>query len=155
MKRKLLGGIGVSLGLLWLASCTPYQQQAGVVGGIAGAAAGAVFGDDHQDVIAGAAAGAAVGAGAAAVHENHTRQRDYARYGIPPSSSASSGSTRSSSPSSSSPEPSGSEYPTAQRTENPDEVLSPYAPHHRINVAGFKSGQLARDPKNQKIFRIP
>jgi hypothetical protein len=46
-------------------------------------------------------------------------------------------------------------YPVAQRTENPDQVLSPYEPYNVIDVAGFKSGQLARDPSNQKIFRIP
>jgi len=46
-------------------------------------------------------------------------------------------------------------YPTAQRTANPDQVLSPYEPFNVIDVAGFKSGQLARDPSNQKIFRIP
>jgi hypothetical protein len=46
-------------------------------------------------------------------------------------------------------------YPTAQPTTNPDQVLSPYEPYNLIDVAGFKSGQLARDPSNQKIFRIP
>jgi hypothetical protein len=46
-------------------------------------------------------------------------------------------------------------YPTATRTENPDQVLSPYEPYNVIDVAGFKSGQLARDPSNQKIFRVP
>ncbi len=46
-------------------------------------------------------------------------------------------------------------YPTAQRTENPDQVISPYEPYNVIDVAGFKPGQLARDPSNQKIFRIP
>lgn len=46
-------------------------------------------------------------------------------------------------------------YPTAQRTANPDQVLSPYEPYNVIDVAGFKSGQLARDPSNKKIFRIP
>jgi hypothetical protein len=46
-------------------------------------------------------------------------------------------------------------YPTAQPTANPDQVLSPYEPYNVIDVAGFKSGQLARDPPNQKIFRIP
>jgi len=46
-------------------------------------------------------------------------------------------------------------YPTAERTANPDQVLSPYEPYNVIDVAGFKSGQLARDPSNQKIFRIP
>ncbi len=46
-------------------------------------------------------------------------------------------------------------YPTATRTANPDQVLSPYEPFNVIDVAGFKSGQLARDPSNQKIFRVP
>lgn len=46
-------------------------------------------------------------------------------------------------------------YPTATRTANPNEVLSPYEPFNVIDVEGFKSGQLARDPSNQKIFRIP
>lgn len=46
-------------------------------------------------------------------------------------------------------------YPTAQRTANPDQVISPYDPYNVIDVAGFKSGQLARDPSNQKIFRVP
>ena len=136
-----------------MVSCTAYQQQAGLIGGVAGAAAGAVFGDDHQDVIAGAAAGAAVGAGAAAVHESQVRKRDYARYGIPPQEESApqtrpNSNTRPATPSN-------PEYPVAQRTDNPNEVLSPYAPHKRINVEGFKPGQLARDPSNQKIFRVP
>jgi hypothetical protein len=46
-------------------------------------------------------------------------------------------------------------YPTARGTDNPDEVISPYEPYNVIDVAGFKSGQLARDPSNNKIFRIP
>jgi hypothetical protein len=117
---------------------------------VAGGLAGAAFGDDHQDVIAGAAAGAAVGAGAAAIHENHVRQRDYARYGIPPENE-SQPAPRTQTP----PAPQQTDYPVAQRTDDPNEVLSPYPPHHRINVEGFKAGQLARDPKNQKIFRVP
>jgi len=46
-------------------------------------------------------------------------------------------------------------FPTATRTEKPDQVLSPYEPYNVIDVGGFKSGQLARDPSNQKIFRVP
>ncbi len=46
-------------------------------------------------------------------------------------------------------------YPTAERTANPDQVLSPFEPYNVIDVAGFRSGQLARDPSNNKIFRIP
>ena len=46
-------------------------------------------------------------------------------------------------------------YPTATRTANPDQVLSPYEPFNVIDVAGFASGKLVRDPSNQKIFRVP
>lgn len=46
-------------------------------------------------------------------------------------------------------------YPTAERTANPDQVLSPYEPYNVIDVAGFPSGKLVRDPSNQKIFRVP
>lgn len=48
-----------------------------------------------------------------------------------------------------------SSYPTAQRTANRDQVLSPYAPYNVIDVEGFKTGQLAKDPSNGKIFRVP
>jgi hypothetical protein len=51
--------------------------------------------------------------------------------------------------------PAVSTYPTATRTANPSQVLSPYEPFNVIDVDGFKSGQLARDPSNQKIFRVP
>lgn len=46
-------------------------------------------------------------------------------------------------------------YPTAERTDNPNRVLSPYSPYNVIDVTGFKSGQLAKDPSNGKIFRVP
>jgi hypothetical protein len=46
-------------------------------------------------------------------------------------------------------------YPTAKRTANPNEVISPYSPYNVIDVQGFKSGDLAKDPSNKKIFRIP
>lgn len=51
--------------------------------------------------------------------------------------------------------PTRDQYPTAQRTNNPNRVLSPYAPYNVIDVEGFRSGQLAKDPSNGKIFRIP
>ena len=47
------------------------------------------------------------------------------------------------------------EYPTARSTAKPGEVISPYEPYNVIDVTGFTSGQLARDPSNKKIFRIP
>jgi hypothetical protein len=47
------------------------------------------------------------------------------------------------------------EYPTAETTGTPGRVISPYAPYNVIDVEGFKSGALAKDPSNGKIFRVP
>lgn len=47
------------------------------------------------------------------------------------------------------------EYPTARPSDTPDEVISPYEPHNKVKVDGFKSGQLARDPYTGKVFRVP
>lgn len=52
-------------------------------------------------------------------------------------------------------QPTRDQYPTAERTDNPNQVLSPYAPYNVIDVEGFRSGQLAKDPSNGKIFRVP
>lgn len=51
--------------------------------------------------------------------------------------------------------PTRDQYPVAERTANPNQVLSPYAPYNVIDVEGFRSGQLAKDPSNGKIFRVP
>jgi hypothetical protein len=51
--------------------------------------------------------------------------------------------------------PTRDEYPTAEKTDNPNQVLSPYSPYNVIDVEGFRSGQLAKDPSNGKIFRVP
>ncbi len=47
------------------------------------------------------------------------------------------------------------EYPVAKPTHNPDQVISPYEPYNVIDVSGYHSGQMVRDPSNRKIFRIP
>lgn len=47
------------------------------------------------------------------------------------------------------------DYPYARKTNNPNQVVSPYAPYNVIDVEGFKSGQPAKDPSNGKIFRVP
>lgn len=47
------------------------------------------------------------------------------------------------------------EYPIARPTANKNQVISPYEPFNVIDVEGFSSGQLARDPSNKKIFRVP
>ena len=46
-------------------------------------------------------------------------------------------------------------YPVAERTDNLNQVLSPYSPYNVIDVEGIRSGQLAKDPSNGKIFRVP
>ena len=53
------------------------------------------------------------------------------------------------------PSPRIGEYPLARPTSKPNEVISPYEPHHTIDISGFSPGQLARDPSNKKIFRVP
>ncbi|MEP4078093.1 hypothetical protein [Haloferula sp.] len=76
----------------------------------------------------------------------------YERYGIPqdePGDEVSSQSGQSQS------QPGSATYPAARKTDNPNIVESPYSPNHKVNVRGFSSGQLARDPQNGKIFRIP
>lgn len=134
----------MALVALGLVSCTGYQQQGALIGGLAGAGLGAAFGDDHQDVIAGAAVGAGLGAAGAAAHENVVRQRESA-YRQPPSQGGQAP-----------PPPQESEdYPTAQRTTTPGEVLSPYPPHNRIDVTGFSRGALVKDPQTGEIFRVP
>ena len=48
------------------------------------------------------------------------------------------------------------DYPVAERTGTPNRVISPYGPNFNvIDITGFVSGQLARDPSNNKIFRVP
>lgn len=71
--------------------------------------------------------------------------RDDARYGIPPDEPTVEPSTESAAVA----------YPAARKTSNPDEVESPYPPHHRVNVRGFQRGQFAKDPKSGKIFVVP
>jgi hypothetical protein len=130
-----------------LGQCTPYQQQSAMIGGIAGGAIGALVGDDGDDVLRGAAAGAAAGTAAAAIHEDSARRRGSApgSYGNPPPT----GGTPGQAP------PSASDYPVARRTDNPNYVIIPYEPYNVIDVSGFRSGDLARDPGTGKIFRVP
>lgn len=47
------------------------------------------------------------------------------------------------------------EYPWARQTSKASEVISPYEPYHTIDISGFSHGQLARDPSNKRIFRVP
>lgn len=47
------------------------------------------------------------------------------------------------------------EFPTARLTEVPNVVVSPYEPFNKVDVSDYKPGELARDPYNKKIFRVP
>ncbi|GAA5481376.1 hypothetical protein [Haloferula sargassicola] len=143
---------------LMLASCTTGQQSGAVIGAVAGGLAGAAFGDDHQDVVAGAAVGAGLGAGAAAIRENEMRKRNYDRYGIPQDGPET---YQRQAPPIEDPEPPSrggnlsGDYPTANPSGTPNQVVSPYPPYKKIDVSGFSSGQLAKDPTSGKIFRVP
>lgn len=133
-----------TLGLLGLiTACTPPQQRGAAYGGLGGAALGAVAGDSRSDVITGAAVGAAVGTGVAAINEDAKRRQEaeetyYGSRSTPRDDT-----------------PTRGNYPTAERTNNPAIVLSPYAPYPPVNVEGYRSGQLVKDPSNLKIFRVP
>jgi len=135
--------------LLLVVSCSPHQQRGAAYGALGGAAIGAVAGDDRRDVIRGAAIGAAVGTGIAAATEPTSPGQPDNRYGNE------GGYDQAPAPAPAR-QPSGpGSYPYAEKTSNADQVISPYPPYNVIDVAGFRSGQLARDPSNQKIFRIP
>jgi hypothetical protein len=129
--------------------CTPHQQQGAVIGALGGAAVGALAGDDSRDVARGAAIGAAVGTGVAAMTEpGHPGTTPPPRYGA--------GGTPAPGPATgTAPPPAPDDYPVARRTAKPNEVISPFPPYNVIDVTGFQSGQLARDPSNQEIFRVP
>jgi hypothetical protein len=154
MTKFILAGLA---GLMVLnTSCTQYQAQGAGVGALAGGAIGAMAGDRH-DALRGAAIGAALGTGVAAIQENERRKAEadaeYYRGGQNRESGYPDETPSRPRPNSGS---SGQNYPTAERTENPDRVISPYGPNFNvIDVSGFRSGQLARDPSNQKIFRVP
>lgn len=45
--------------------------------------------------------------------------------------------------------------PVAKRSEIYGRVVSPYPPHHELDVNGLPPGSLARDPVSRLIFRLP
>jgi hypothetical protein len=126
-----------SAAVLTLSSCTPGQQQGAGIGALGGGALGAIFGDDSDDVVRGAAIGAAAGAGAAAIKESNDRKAgNYNSGGDQPA-----------------PKPKKtSKYPLATPIAGTtSQVISPYKPHNVIDVKGFRTGQLARDPSTAPI----
>jgi hypothetical protein len=117
------------------ASCTPYQQQGAAVGGVTGAAVGAIAGGSGTSTAQGALLGAGIGATAAAMQESSRNQN-----------SGNNDPSRA---------PRRNDYPYAERTSTPGEVLSPYSPYNVMDVHGLRSGSLARDPSCGKMFRVP
>jgi hypothetical protein len=155
MIKILLSGLA---GLLLLNSCTQYQAQGAGVGALGGAAIGALAGNDRRDVLRGAAIGAALGTGVTAMQENERRrmQQDEGYYRGNPNDGRNNGYPYENSQQPPSRSTGRQDYPVAERTDNPNRVISPYGPNYNvIDVSGFKSGQLARDPSNQKIFVVP
>ncbi len=120
-------GLGVAAMAFGTTSCETNAKTGALAGAAAGAAIGAARGGEGA-VLKGAAAGAAVGAAAGYV----IKARRYKSSGGEPNSS----------------------YPYAKRTNNPDIVLSPYG-GHQVDVKGFSRGELAIDPKTNKVFRVP
>ena len=48
-----------------------------------------------------------------------------------------------------------SKLPIAQWSNSPGQVISPFPPHHHLDVKGLPSNSLAKDPANGQIFRLP
>jgi hypothetical protein len=46
-------------------------------------------------------------------------------------------------------------YPEAKRSKRPGFHFSPYEPYELLDTRGIDTGELAKDPGNGKIFRIP
>ena len=152
MTKIILGALA---GVFVLNSCTRYQAQGAGVGALGGAAVGALAGNDRRDVARGAAIGAALGTGIAAAQENERRRQtppdDYYRG----DGGGYREEYREEYRRETSPAPR-QDYPYAERTGSPNRVVSPYGPNYNvIDVTGFRSGQLAKDPSNGKIFRVP
>lgn len=116
-----------------LASCSQYQQQGAAMGGLAGGALGAVAGRDTESTITGAALGAGLGAGIAALQENQRAAADPYRAPASPIN----------------------DYPYAEKTRTPGEVISPYPPFNVMDVRGLRAGSLALDPSSNRKFRVP
>ncbi len=123
-------------------SCTPLQQQGASVGALGGAAIGALTGKTSTDIARGAAIGAAAGAGAAVVKEQHEKSQG----------AYNTGGNQTPQVSQTAPPP---QYLVATTTSTPGHVRSPYAPYQVVNVKGFKSGQLAKVPGTNQVFRLP
>lgn len=140
MKMTPILAAGLLSGAFSFVSCTPTQQTYGLGGAAAGAALGAITGGETKDVVRGAAIGGAAGTGYAVYKE---RQGGGTQPNVAP-------------PIPQTPPPAqSSDYPKAYPSGTPDIVISPYKPHNKVRVKGFKAGDLAQDPTTGKVFVVP
>jgi Glycine zipper len=114
--------------------------ETGGEGAKTGAIAGALIGGITQGDIRGAARGAAIGAGTGyLIGRAAERERRYGYYDDDPYYERRVG----------------HRYPVARRTGRRGFVISPYPPHHVIDVRGIPSGARVIDPSNDRVFIRP
>ena len=131
--NKLTVGVVVAMCIV-LAGCTATEQGAGY-GTLGGAAIGGAVGGWRGAAI-GAGAGALTGAlmGSAADAQEERRAIRYAAAAPAPITS----------------------YPTGIPTDRPGCVRSPWNPNGPlVDISGYPSGSLVRDPITQKVFVVP
>ena len=137
---KITIATGLIAGAFTISSCTPTQQQYGLAGAAAGAGISAIAGGDGKNIAQAAALGGAGGVGLAAYQDRNNSNNGTFNTGgdTPPPSGVTAPS-----------------YPTANPSGVPNIVVSPYKPYNKVNVNGFKPGQLAKDPTTGQIFVVP
>ena len=132
LKQTLLSS-AVGLLLLPVLALTSCDTATGT-GAAAGVAGGALIGGLATNRVGGAVVGGALGALTGALIGNAVDANNAARtYGPPP--------------------PRG--YPVARFTDRSGFVVSPYEPHHEIDVSGIPRGSLVRDPSCNRLFVNP
>ena len=108
-----------------LTGCDTPTGQGAGIGAVTGAAIGGLATNRAGGAALGAVTGALAGS---AVEEDRTR--DYGSRD-------------------------GRSYPEAVETDSPGYVISPYEPHHEIDVRGIPEGALVRDPSCNRLFVNP
>jgi hypothetical protein len=127
---KLLLPLGLAFACIFIAGCETTGQTALLGAGVGAGIAAATGHSALRGAAIGAASGAVVGHVAKKERERAYEQ-GYAegRYG--------------------------SGHPLGRRTERRGFVVSPYPPHHLIDVRGIPRGAKVQDPSNGRIFINP
>ena len=132
MLKRTLFSSAVGLALLPAMALTSCDTATGT-GAAAGAAGGALIGGLATNRVGGAVVGGALGALTGALIGNAVDANNARSYGPPPENG----------------------YPVAEPTDRKGIVVSPYAPHHEIDVSGIPHGSLVRDPSCNRLFVKP